>query len=207
MSDRSNTHDAPRAADGGDAAARPAPGRGSTNSGPGMPESGPGHPAHGAGFDVVLRLLSNPIYLSGARDLVTNIAGRVGFDELGCGKLALAIDEALCNIIRHGYDDRTDRPITVSIGFETGADGSRSLLVIIEDEGRQVDPATIVGRPIEEVRPGGLGVHIIREVMDEVHYEKRDIIGMRVRMRKALPEPEGDSPHVAVRYGGHRSSR
>jgi serine/threonine-protein kinase RsbW len=172
----------------------------------------------GVRFDIELRLLSNPMYLSGARDLVTNIAGRCGFDELGCGKLALAIDEALCNIIRHGYDDRTDCPIAIFIGFtdaiqstpgrQAESRGPRSLVVIIEDEGHQVDPATIVGRPLEEVRPGGLGVHIIREIMDEVVFEKRETVGMRLIMRKALPEPDAETTSApTVRYGGHEAKR
>jgi hypothetical protein len=57
-----------------------------------------------------VQLVSDPIYLSGARELVGSVAKRLGFDDLQCSKIALAVDEALCNIIRHGYDRAADKP-------------------------------------------------------------------------------------------------
>jgi anti-sigma regulatory factor (Ser/Thr protein kinase) len=64
------------------------------------------------------------------------------------------------------------------------------LKVVLEDEARQVDPSKIKSRDLDEIRPGGLGVHIIREVMDEAVYERRDRVGMRltlVKRRSAAP--------------------
>lgn len=52
-----------------------------------------------------------------------------------------------------------------------------ALRIVLEDEAEQVDPATIKSRDLEEVRPGGLGVHIIKSVMDEVKYERREGVG------------------------------
>lgn len=135
-----------------------------------------------------IELISNPIYLSGARELVGSVAKRLGFDDLQCSKIALAVDEALCNIIRHGYDRATDRPIWISIWPSTD-DGNKvqGIRVMIEDEAKQVDPVQMKGRELEDIRPGGLGVHIIREVMDDVRYERRERAGMRLTMAKALP--------------------
>jgi anti-sigma regulatory factor (Ser/Thr protein kinase) len=68
---------------------------------------------------------------------------------------------------------------------------------MIEDEAEQVDPCTIKSRCLDEVRPGGLGVHIIREVMDEVAYECRSGgVGMRLTMvkKKISTKPRGDCP-------------
>lgn len=137
-----------------------------------------------------VELLSNPTYLSGARELVAAVARRLGFDELGCSKIALAVDEALCNVIRHGYRREPDKPIWVSIWpLVHPADAGRhvGIQIVIEDEARQVDPEAIRGRELEDVRPGGLGVHIIREVMDHVRYERREQAGMRLTLRKHLP--------------------
>ena len=58
-----------------------------------------------------VEMLSNPLYLSGARELVAAVADRLGFPEDACGHIKLAVDEALCNVIRHGYDRRPDGPI------------------------------------------------------------------------------------------------
>ncbi|MEM7754439.1 MAG: ATP-binding protein [Planctomycetota bacterium] len=140
-----------------------------------------------------LQLVSDPIYLSGARELVGSVAKRLGFDDLQCSKIALAVDEALCNIIRHGYDRATDRPIWISLWpIEATEDGRRTgLKVVIEDEAKQVDPSEMKGRDLEDIKPGGLGVYIIREVMDEVRWERRDGAGMRVTMTKR-PSSNGE---------------
>lgn len=137
-----------------------------------------------------VELLSNPIYLSGARELVASVAKRLGFDDLDCSKIALAVDEALCNVIRHGYARATDRPIWVSIWPVGQPDAVEGMRIVIEDEARQVDPDKMRGRELEDIRPGGLGVHIIREVMDEARYERREgKVGMRLTLVKKAPRP------------------
>jgi len=147
-----------------------------------------------------LWLRSNPLYLSGARELVCALAKRLGFDDLSCCQIALAVDEALANIIRHGYGRRPDGPIWVSL-YPTpaqpdtkpdakGGPVRAELAIVIEDEAQQVDPTQIKGRELDEIRPGGLGVHIMREVMDEVLFERRESVGMRLTMRKTAPRPE-----------------
>jgi anti-sigma regulatory factor (Ser/Thr protein kinase) len=133
-----------------------------------------------------LQMLSQPRYLSGARDLVAAVAKRLGFDDRSCGQIALAVDEALCNVMCHGYDRKPDGVIWLSLSpLEDG--GAPGLRIVIEDEARQIDPARIKGRDLDDIRPGGLGVHIIREVMDFAEYEKRDSKGMRLTLQKRLP--------------------
>lgn len=177
--------------------------------------SSPSHPQSGtreAGEppQIRLQLMSNPQYLSGARELVGAVAKRLGFADEACGKIALAVDEALCNVIRHGYGRETNRPIWVSIwpvndgevagGAKACGGGDTlpsALRIVIEDEARQVDPDVIRSRDLEEIRPGGLGVHIIKAVMDEVKYERREQVGMRLTMiKRRMPETD-DAPRGA----------
>lgn len=143
---------------------------------------------------VKLELLSNPLLNSGAREMLASVARRLGFGDEAAGHIALAIDEALCNIENHGYARDPGRPIWISVfamgGLASnGADSSptSALKIVIEDEAKQVDPATIRSRPLDEVRPGGLGVHIIRQVMDQVIYERRSGRGMRLTLVKFRP--------------------
>ncbi len=131
-----------------------------------------------------LEMLSNPLYLAGARELVALVADRVGLSEDACAHLKLSVDEALCNVIRHGYESHHDRPIWISLFPLNDADKGAGLRVVIEDEARQVDPASIRGRDLDEVRPGGLGVHIILQLMDDVRYERREGKGMRLTLLK-----------------------
>ena len=142
--------------------------------------------------DVTLELYSQPRLLAGVRALVSNVAQRIGFNEIMCGQISLAIDEALCNIIKHGYDKRTDGTIRMSIwALENHPP---CLRLVIEDEARQVDPSTIQSRDLDDVRPGGLGVYLIHEIMDEVRYERRPDVGMRLTMTKLLtPAPDASS--------------
>lgn len=135
--------------------------------------------------DISIQMVSDPTYLSGARDLVSAVARRLGFTEEGCGQIALAVDEALCNIIRHGYDRRKDAPIWINLWPLPAVNGAAAgIRIVLEDEAKQVDPCTIKSRDLDEVRPGGLGVHIIQQVMDEAKYERRERAGMRLTLVK-----------------------
>lgn len=158
---------------------------------------------HHASPELCLELVSDPIYLCGVRELVIHTAKRLGFSDKDAGQIALAVDEALVNVIRHGYDRCCDGRIWLSISPRRGPGGEvESLSIVIEDEARQVEPCNIKGRSLDEIRPGGLGVHIIRQVMDDVCYAKREGSGMRLSMIKkrvgaesATPAPDCGSRH------------
>lgn len=144
------------------------------------------------GAPVTLALLSNPRYLTLARALVTSFSRQIGFDERCSGHIALALDEALCNVIRHGYGEREDGPILVHVTPVEENGQEIGMRIVIEDEAPQVDPDKIRSRDLDEIRPGGLGVHIIREIMDDVRYERRDGgSGMRLILTRRLPSAGG----------------
>lgn len=128
---------------------------------------------------------SRPGYLAVIRNMIDTLCGRLGYDPGACSQICLAIDEALCNIIRHGYDSRPDGRIRLLIHE---LDESDRLEFVIEDDARQVDLDTIRSRELDDVRPGGLGVHLINEIMEDVRYEHREGGGMRIRMHKRLPD-------------------
>ena len=152
--------------------------------------------------NIRLQIESNTLFLSGVRELVYHVASRIGFADEHCGQMALATDEAICNVIRHGYGRAADRPIWISLrcvgGVATpetqGSYPTTGLEITIEDEARQVDLTQIKSRDLDEIRPGGLGVHIIQQVMDEVRYEHREDLGgkgMRLTMVKLRTAPTG----------------
>lgn len=97
-----------------------------------------------------------------------------GFTELTARDIVLAVDEACQNIIVHGYGVRlpaspglpaTRSDITVCI-FRL-RDGIR---ITLADRATPVDPAAIQPRDLAQLRPGGLGVHFIRQTMDQVDH-------------------------------------
>ena len=145
--------------------------------------------------NLALQLLSQPQLLAAARAMVSAYAQRLGFNEIQCGQISLAVDEAICNIINHGYDRCEDRPIWLKVWSID--DGMR---IVLEDRARQVDPATIRSRDLADIRPGGLGVHLIREVMDDVRYEKREGKGMRLTLIKRLHDDQADQAQPSASH-------
>ncbi len=140
--------------------------------------------------EVQVRMFSQPRFLAAVRALVGTMAQRLGFNEMECGQISLAVDEALCNVITHGYDRRPDGQLWINLWALEGT--PTGLKIMIEDHANQVDPKEIQPRDLDDIRPGGLGVHIIREVMDEVTWERRSGEGMRLTMIKRLHNSESN---------------
>jgi len=146
---------------------------------------------------ITIRLESNPTYLSGVREFLQAVGDRLGFSQAACGQIALAVDEAICNIIKHGYSKQLDQPIWIHLWPRT-PEQTPGVTIVLEDLARQVDPTTIKSRDLDEIRPGGLGVHIIREVMDQATYERREQQGMRLTLVKRLQGEAVRSPEASA---------
>ena len=127
-----------------------------------------------------LELVSDPQLLSVVRSAVHELAKVVGFSDEECRTITVAVDEALTNIIRHAYQNRHDQ--TIGLVCQPCGDGIEFLL---SDSGQAADPEKLRGRPLSEVRPGGLGTHIIQQVMDHVEYQALPD-GNRLRLVKYL---------------------
>ncbi|MAE63079.1 MAG: hypothetical protein CMJ18_02300 [Phycisphaeraceae bacterium] len=154
------------------------------------------------GPDLEIQISSDPRYVCAVRAAMESAARARGLAEATCAELALATGEAVANVINHGYQGRGDGPIWIRF---TGVDdpGREGIEIEIEDECPDVDLASIKSRALDQVRPGGLGVHIIRQTMDEVEYVHReDGRGVRLRMRKyaeSAPEPAANEETRHVR--------
>jgi serine/threonine-protein kinase RsbW len=140
-----------------------------------------------------IELVSRTLYLCAIRACIGEIAKRHGFSASQSGQIVLAVDEALANIMKHGYEGRQDGRIVLSVyPVVTAGSGPMSgpgLKMVMDDWGRQVDPVTIKSRVLEDIRPGGLGVHIIKAVMDQAVYERVPGAGMRLTLVKHLASP------------------
>jgi len=111
---------------------------------------------------------------------------RAGLTATRTDAACLAVDEAAANIIRHAYERQPGR-IRLSCTAE-----QTHFLLELEDDGRQVPLDSISPRPLDDVRPGGLGVHLIRQVMDEATWSHRPAGGTLLTMRLAI---ETVQPH------------
>ena len=135
---------------------------------------------------VRIRIASTPAQLPIVRAVVEKLTRLVGFDQEASDRITLAVDEALTNIIRHAYHGRPDGPIELTFRRVADARGAAALCIELRDWGTQVSPEQIRPRKLDELRPGGLGVHIITSVMDEVQYVPVPTGGTRLTMTKAL---------------------
>lgn len=111
-------------------------------------------------------MFSRPCCLPVVRAAVGQMAAMVGWDEAESRAITLAVDEALANVIRHAYHGRTDERIELHCHAREG-----ELQFRIRDTGDPPDPGLICAREVGCDKIGGLGTHIIRDVMDTVSYE------------------------------------
>ena len=118
-----------------------------------------------------LSIHSDPKELHDVRDSVERFVLDTGMGDENALTVVLALDEALTNVIRHAYDGQSDQPIDITV-----VPMDNELSVIVRDYGKVADRSKIHSRDLDDVRPGGLGVHIMNECMDSVEY---------------LPAPEG----------------
>ncbi len=124
-----------------------------------------------------MELRSNPEMLCVVRQALGQLAAGLGFSEAECHAVVLAVDEALTNIIRHAYRGNAEQPIEASFHrTQVAQNGQRreALEILLEDRGPAVDPEKLCGRALEDVKPGGLGLHFIRECMDTVEFSRTE---------------------------------
>ena len=135
-------------------------------------------------FDVLVKFLvpSDPRYLSVVRAAVGELGFVYGLPGEECRAVALAVDEAMSNVIRHAYRGDPERPIEM----ECQAKADRMEFTFL-DEGEPPDPARLKACFPDEATLGGRGTHLIRLIMDDVCYE-RVPRGNQLRLRKWLRE-------------------
>lgn len=121
------------------------------------------------GFQVTFAMASDVRYLPVVRGAVGALTAAIGWDEAECRAIVLALDEAIANIIRHAYGGRSDG--LIELQCRETADG---LAISMLDTGDPPELSKICAREVGFHQPGGLGTHIIREVMDSASYERAE---------------------------------
>jgi len=112
-----------------------------------------------------------------ARHFIEDWALTAGYPDLVRGQIVLAADEAVTNVIRHTYKGEPDQPMILSAEI---ADGHLHLR--LRDYGPHVDPEKLKGRKLEDIKPGGLGLHLLQSVFTVVEH---------------TPMPDGNEWHLA----------
>jgi anti-sigma regulatory factor (Ser/Thr protein kinase) len=134
----------------------------------------------------VITIPSHSKYLSIVRAVSARMAELFGMDDREVEDVKLAVDEACSNVIKHAYRGDTDKRIVVNFTMT-----ERAFEVIIDDEGIKADPESIEGRNLNDIRPGGLGIHLIRRAFDVLSFDETRRVGNRLRLVRYRKEANG----------------
>ena len=116
--------------------------------------------------------------LSPFRKELRQILNDAGWEKKTVEEVLLAADEALTNVIRHAYQGTAGK-----IGVLVQASPEK-IEIVLEDHGRKFDPTQVPSPELPREKPGGLGVHFIRTIMDQMIYDDHDPKMNRLRLIK-----------------------
>jgi len=121
--------------------------------------------------------------------LLDGLAARRGLPPDAVADMNVVLDEVLANVLAHAYDDTRTHEIRVALAVYPGA-----LQAEVEDDGRPFDPLAVAPpdrtSPLAEREIGGLGIHFVRSLLNDVAYQR---VGDRNRLvlTKALGAGDG----------------
>jgi serine/threonine-protein kinase RsbW len=119
------------------------------------------------------------------RVFVLKIAAKMGFNEETQEQIALSVDEACTNVIKHAHHHNARRLMDIKI--ETDAN---KIKITITDKGKGFDITKLqdpdIEKYIKESKHGGLGIYLIKTLMDEVNYEFNPGVKNQVQLTKYL---------------------
>ena len=107
--------------------------------------------------------------LSLIRDFISNKASTAGLIKEDIENIMLAVDEACTNIIKHAYSSYPDGEIVIKLEFN-----SEKILITIIDHGGIFNPDSVPDPDLQKYyqngRVGGLGMYLMKTLMDDVKY-------------------------------------
>lgn len=122
-------------------------------------------------------------YLAEIAEFISGVARDAGFDSKQVYALQLAVDEACTNIIEHGYGGEGRGDIVCAC--DPSANG---LTITLKDWGKGFDPKGIpkpdYDVPLENLKPRGAGLYLMKKIMDKVQYKFDEAEGNQLTMFK-----------------------
>jgi len=122
-------------------------------------------------------------FLDEIRDFVAEVARDGGFSDKEIYSLQLAADEAASNIIEHAYEGITDATLWLTCDMR-----KNEIVISMRDTGKPFDPSSVrqpdLKADLSDRQIGGLGVYLMRKLMDDVSYESNPKTGNLLTMIK-----------------------
>jgi len=137
-----------------------------------------------------LRIAAKLENLAAIRRFVEETAAALGVGLATVTDIVLAVDEAVSNIVVHGYQGQ---PGAIEIEVKRERD---ALLICLRDEAPPFDPTNVpapdLTAPLEQRATDGMGIHLIRQIMDKVTHRKTSQGGNELLLVKRLGENSED---------------
>ncbi len=142
---------------------------------------------------VELTVPSDTTYLSKVREAVIAVLGHGLFSPVKANLIALAIDEAVANIMEHAYTHEREGGGRKDIQIILDAT-PRRFEVLIRDHGMAFDPRGVpdvdVREHVKRGRKGGLGIFLMRRIMDEINYSFKQGVHNELQMIKYIDDAQ-----------------
>jgi serine/threonine-protein kinase RsbW len=134
----------------------------------------------------ILRIENHIEELARLEGFLVKLGGEWGLEPSMVLSLNLVLEEALSNVIFYGFEDESKH--VIEIGF---AKTGNELLISIIDDGREYDPTVKpdpdISTPVEERQIGGLGIFLIKKIMDTVEYQRKEDKNHLILTKSLLP--------------------
>jgi serine/threonine-protein kinase RsbW len=145
-------------------------------------------------FQLKLEVRSHPTFLCVVRGALEPLMESLGFTGEENRAIIRGVDEAVSNIMRHSYKGCPDSPIELycnRLDRRVNGHAEQGIEILLYDCGPAIDTTKIQPRPLDEIKPGGLGLHIIRGSMDAVEYKRAGRLN-RLRLVKYARGSKGE---------------
>jgi serine/threonine-protein kinase RsbW len=123
--------------------------------------------------------------LEAIREFVVTAAQEAGLSPKSIYAIDLAVDEACTNIIEHAYGGENRGKIECTIQVSRD-----KITITLRDYGKPFDPTNVphpeFGVPLEKLKTRGAGLYLMKNMMDEIHYESQKKRGNLMRLVKLI---------------------
>lgn len=122
------------------------------------------------------------------RDFIRHLAKEAGFDKEKIEQIELAVDEACTNVIKHAYHYDASKMIDLRIRIDR-----KKMVISVIDYGGGFDLSKIkqpdINHNVKKAKAGGLGIHLMKKLMDEVQFHIEPGKKTEVRLIKFRSKP------------------
>ena len=143
-------------------------------------------------------------YLEIIREFIAKIARSVGFNEEHINKIQVSVDEACTNVVKHAYQGMKKKDVRIEVELDV-----EKMTIAIIDKGKGFDPKTIeplnMNKYLNEFRRGGLGIHLMNILMDEIKYSIHPLKKNQVTMVKYFHREESQEKKIRQKILMERS--